>query len=182
MPSPTERTLKQLKQWGYMPAVVERWNPWAKIRQDLFGFADIVAIHPEIEGVLAVQCTTDANLGERMKKVQDNATARIWRKSKNAIWIVGWAKRGARGKAKHWRMRGYAVAEWYGAIMLVSSITEDGKLDSKLVLSPARSPRRPSPDPTTSVSRPSSPDDPVSPGIPASRSRRFRTNAGPVSA
>ena len=44
--SPTARTLKKLKDSGDYPlvAIVERWNNWAKIRQDLFGIIDLLAI------------------------------------------------------------------------------------------------------------------------------------------
>ena len=44
--SPTQRTLKRLRDSGDYPLVtiVERWNAFAKIRQDLFGIIDLLAI------------------------------------------------------------------------------------------------------------------------------------------
>ena len=44
--SPTQRTLKRLREKEEYPLVtiVERWNAFAKIRQDLFGIIDILAI------------------------------------------------------------------------------------------------------------------------------------------
>ena len=42
---PTQRTLARLRQEGALEvAIVEHWNPHARIRQDLFGFIDILAI------------------------------------------------------------------------------------------------------------------------------------------
>jgi len=35
--SPTQRTLKKLRDEVYLAQVVEKWNAFAKIRQDLFG-------------------------------------------------------------------------------------------------------------------------------------------------
>jgi hypothetical protein len=35
--SPTQRSLAHLRRLGYQARVVERWNPFARVRQDLFG-------------------------------------------------------------------------------------------------------------------------------------------------
>ena len=53
--TPTQRSLKYLREQGYTVAIVERWNAFAKIRQDLFGFIDLLAIKPG--ETLAVQTT-----------------------------------------------------------------------------------------------------------------------------
>jgi hypothetical protein len=42
--TPTQRSMAYLKKEGYRVAVVERWNPHARIRQDLFGVIDLLAI------------------------------------------------------------------------------------------------------------------------------------------
>jgi hypothetical protein len=44
--SPTARTLPRLRREGRTACVVERFNPHAKIRQDLFGFIGVRAIGP----------------------------------------------------------------------------------------------------------------------------------------
>ncbi|MHB1530468.1 MAG: hypothetical protein ACYCXT_13820 [Acidiferrobacteraceae bacterium] len=55
--SPTQRTLRHLRKAGYpLVQVVEKWNPHAGVRQDLFGIIDVLAVGPG--GVLAVQCTS----------------------------------------------------------------------------------------------------------------------------
>jgi hypothetical protein len=35
--TPTQRSLAYLRAEGWQVAIVERWNPHARIRQDLFG-------------------------------------------------------------------------------------------------------------------------------------------------
>jgi len=50
MSSPTQRTLKVLRDKGYKAGVVERWLRYAGSfgkRQDLFGIIDIIAISPD---------------------------------------------------------------------------------------------------------------------------------------
>jgi hypothetical protein len=44
MSSPTQRSLRHMRDLGYLVAVVEHWNPHARIRQDLFGWIDLLAI------------------------------------------------------------------------------------------------------------------------------------------
>lgn len=61
--SPTQRSLAHLKALGYHAKVVEKWNPFAKIRQDLFG-ADVLALKPG-EPVLVVQATPGSNHAAR---------------------------------------------------------------------------------------------------------------------
>ena len=65
--TPTQRTLKYLREIGYHAEVVERWNPHARIRQDLFGFGDIIAIRWGESGPLLVQCTGGANMSKRVE-------------------------------------------------------------------------------------------------------------------
>ena len=40
----TAHSLAQLKRLGYSARVVERWNPFAKVRRDLFGIGDVLAM------------------------------------------------------------------------------------------------------------------------------------------
>ena len=96
--SPTQRSLKHLKEQGYTVAITEKWNPHARIRQDLFGFVDLLAIR---EGMtLAIQTTSSNNYADRKKKVQDHENlpkvlsagwqVRIhgWRKNAKGKWVV----------------------------------------------------------------------------------------------
>lgn len=103
--SPTERSLAHLRKQGMRVQVVERWIPQARRRVDLFGFIDIVALDGLI-GVLGIQTTTTGNMPHRMEKLRTeaNVAMRDWLRGGNRLVIHGWAKRGARGKAKRWTL------------------------------------------------------------------------------
>lgn len=104
MTSPTARSTMQLKKDGYIPAIVEHWNRFAGIRQDLYGFIDIVAMHPAHKGLLGIQTTSTANMSARVKKIINEPRARVWLTSGNSILVWGWSKKGERGKVKHWTL------------------------------------------------------------------------------
>ena len=93
MSSPTQRTLKKLRDEGYLAEVVERWNSWAKVRQDLFGFVDIVAVKGG--RVLAVQATSYSNMGARVKKIMASPHFEAVRAAM-AVEVWGWRKRDRR--------------------------------------------------------------------------------------
>src|ERR1700751_4932922 len=58
--SPTQRSKAYLENAGYLVAITERWNPHAKVRQDMFGFIDMLAVK---EGeILGVQTTSRSNM------------------------------------------------------------------------------------------------------------------------
>lgn len=75
--SPTSRSKHLLRELGYYEDTVERWIPGANIRKDLFGFADILGIHPEY-GAIAVQATTRDNASKRCKKASQLDTLACW--------------------------------------------------------------------------------------------------------
>jgi hypothetical protein len=102
--SPTQRSLKHLRSLGYTVAVTEHWNPFAKIRKDLFNFADLIAINSN--ETLAVQTTSNANVAARVDKIQGLQAAQLWLESPSRRIVVhGWSKRGERGKRKTWQVR-----------------------------------------------------------------------------
>lgn len=99
MTSPTQRSLAYLRNAGYTVAVVERWNPHARIRQDLFGFVDLLAIR---EGeTLAVQACSRGDVSKRMAKIADAEHVGAVRAAGWSIHVHGWA-RDARGR---WALR-----------------------------------------------------------------------------
>lgn len=103
--SPTQRTLAFLRAAGYQCAITEHWNPFAKIRQDLFGFIDVLGMHPRQQGLLGVQATTGAHHAERKAKILALPSARLWVETGNRIWVLTWTCKGARGKVKKWEPR-----------------------------------------------------------------------------
>ena len=97
--TPTQLTLRHLRDKGWpLVAVVERWNPHARIRQDLFGFVDVLAIGPH--GTLAVQTTSAKNVSARVNKIESDELAPAVAAARQAGWTIhvhGWAK-----KANRW--------------------------------------------------------------------------------
>lgn len=96
--SPTQRSLKNLRNQGYTVAITVKWNPHARIRQDLFGFVDLLAIR---DGeTLAIQTTSAGNLSARRSKVVAHENLPIilsagwqviihgWRKNSKGKWVL----------------------------------------------------------------------------------------------
>lgn len=88
--TPTQRSMAHLKAQGYRVAVVERWNPHVRIRQDLFGCIDLLAIK---EGeTLAVQTTSGSNVAARVKKIAEAEAIGDIRAAGWAFHVHGWRK------------------------------------------------------------------------------------------
>ena len=87
--TPTQRSLEYLREQGYLCAIVEKWNPHARIRQDLWGWCDILAIRKN--EVLAVQVTA-SGVSDRIKKPVREAGIRIevhgWRKNSAGKYVM----------------------------------------------------------------------------------------------
>lgn len=105
--SPNARSLAHLKELGYRARVVEKWNPWAKIRQDLLG-VDLLALKAG-EPVLVVQATTGSHHAHRREKLETEGYATLWKSAGASIEIWSWSKTGPRGKRKRWQLRREAL-------------------------------------------------------------------------
>ena len=117
--SPTQRTLAALRHEGRVCAIVEKFNPFGGpispktgkrtgIRQDLFGFIDIIVLDPT-RGIGGIQ-STGQGFSERLNKLLNSeATENVleWLKAGGFIELWGWRKiklaRG--GKATRWMPR-----------------------------------------------------------------------------
>jgi len=90
--SPTQRTLEHMRELGYLCQVVEKWNPHAMIRQDLFGFIDVLCIK---EGnIIGVQACSGGDVSTRIAKIVEHDN---WPTVCRAIRVVvhGWRKNAA---------------------------------------------------------------------------------------
>ena len=96
--SPTQLSLKKLRADGYLVAITERWNAFAKIRQDMWGFCDLLAIKEN--EILAVQTTSASNMSARAHKIADSEHVGMVRKSGMKIHIHGWIKTGRKWECK----------------------------------------------------------------------------------
>ena len=99
MTSPTQKTLAKLRKEGYLCAVVEKFNPFVKVRQDLFSFIDILALKPG-QKTLAVQTTTDNHVAERVAKIKVSKNYAMVKLSGWKVQVHGWKKKGNR-----WELR-----------------------------------------------------------------------------
>lgn len=91
MSSPTQRALKYLRDdLKYLAQVVERWNQWAHVRQDLFGFIDIVACGDG--AIWGIQCTSGTNHAARRTKIMSEDKALRWLHAGGKIMIVSFRK------------------------------------------------------------------------------------------
>jgi hypothetical protein len=109
--SPTQRTLRELRQQGRVAGIVERWNQHVGphgIRQDLFGFIDLIALCPE-RGIVGVQCCAGSGHAAHRKKITEECRdiAAEWCRCGGVIELWSWSKvklkRG--GVAMRWKPR-----------------------------------------------------------------------------
>jgi len=105
--SPTQRSLKLLRDRGFLPWVAEYYHAFSRRRVDLYGIIDIVAIKKEERGVLGVQTTVASAVSARIKKISASPAARIWVMAGNRIVIHGWRK--PTKTRKKWTLR---EVEW----------------------------------------------------------------------
>lgn len=89
--SPTQRALAHCKAQGWAAAIVERWNQYAKIRQDLFGFADLVVLRPQ--AIVAVQVTSGSNHAARRTKILAEPRAKMWHDCGGVVEVWSYTKR-----------------------------------------------------------------------------------------
>jgi hypothetical protein len=106
--SPTQRSLKLLREAGFCVDICERRIPVINIRKDLFGFIDILAMSPHT-GFLAVQVTSGSNASSRVTKILNTSSAGIWLASGGKIVVHAWRQVGERGKRKTWQCRSISV-------------------------------------------------------------------------
>ena len=105
--SPTQRSLKHLRELGYTVAITEKWNAHARIRQDMFGFVDLLAIRDGV--TIAIQTTSSSNLSARRLKINAHEN---FPKVLSAGWLVmihGWRK----NSKNKWVLREEIVSSSY---------------------------------------------------------------------
>jgi len=108
----TQMTLKAMRERGRYVWKVEFWNQYARrpggelgIRQDCFGFIDLLVIDPT-EGIIAVQSTSGSCHSEHRKKILRNDYALRWAHF-NKIELWSWKNKlgNVSVSAKGWEPR-----------------------------------------------------------------------------
>jgi hypothetical protein len=85
--TPTQRTTQVLRDSDLTYEITEKWNPFAKRKQDLFGFIDIL-----VSDGTAIQATTMDHRTKRLYKIQKLEKATEWLKGGNTIELWSWRK------------------------------------------------------------------------------------------
>ena len=108
--SPTQRTLKYLRDAGYYCDMVERWiqnpkHPAGGFRKDYMGFGDILAFS-EYSTLLVQSC--GQSYAKHLRDLLTNLNVPLWLANPNRkLILIGWRKvkkvRG--GKAMVWKPR-----------------------------------------------------------------------------
>ena len=88
--SPLQRSKKLLEEMGFTVAIVERWNPWAKVRQDLFGILDLLCI--DELGTVGVQVTTLGHKQEHIDKMTAHPNLQRLLKAGWEVRLHSWRK------------------------------------------------------------------------------------------
>lgn len=98
---PGQRTMEAMRAAGYDVGVVERWNQYAMIRQDLFNFIDLIAMGRG--GIIAVQATSMANRSARVAKILAEPKARHWLSCGGRVQVWAWRKLSKKIGNKTWQ-------------------------------------------------------------------------------
>jgi len=88
--SPLARSKAILEGDGWYVEKVEHWNAFARKRQDLFGFLDLLCL--KSGQVMGVQVTTRNHLSDRYKKILLSPLLSMVLDSGIVIYIHGWGK------------------------------------------------------------------------------------------
>lgn len=90
MPSPMQRSLKKLREEGWVCHIVEKWNQFSKRRVDAFGFGDVLAMRP---GEIAlVQTTSGSHVADHLAKIRALPTFKQWHDAGGITIVHGWRK------------------------------------------------------------------------------------------
>lgn len=105
--TPLARSLEYLRNNGLYAESVERWDPYAKVKHDLFGMFDIIAYGSPPCGIVGIQSTVTEKINNRIEKIKsEEYRTRLvaWLKAGGRVFIHGWSKMGPRGKRKVWEL------------------------------------------------------------------------------
>ena len=106
-----QRTKAWLVEQGFETWKTETFNMYSGHREDMFGFVDILGIHPD-HGTVGVQaCGQDWAPHVEKLTVEKKDIVTRWLLARGSVWLVGWrklkavTKDGKKGKAERWAPR-----------------------------------------------------------------------------
>jgi hypothetical protein len=89
--------MRELHKRGMIAVVVEQWNSSRQLRQELFGFVDVLGIGAH--GTLAIQATIDSSLMAKVSKIADSEYIGAVCDAGWSVEVWGWKKIN-----KRWRL------------------------------------------------------------------------------
>lgn len=104
MTSPTQRSLAALRADGWLCQIVEHWSSFARIRQDLFGFIDVLCVKPG-HPPLGVQTTSGSHVAGRTEKIHASPHFPVLKDAGWRIVVHGWMKPSPKKRRPRWECR-----------------------------------------------------------------------------
>lgn len=103
----SSRSLKLLRDAGYIAEVVEKNIPHTFIKKDFIGCIDIIAFHEGKQETIGVQVTTDTGgqMSKHFQKIMAEPRILKWLRAGNKMVIHAWAKKGKAGTRKLFTLR-----------------------------------------------------------------------------
>jgi len=98
------RSLKLLRDDGWIAQVVEQTIPRVFIKRDYIGCIDIIAFHPDRHITMGVQVTTAAHMSDHVKKILAEPRVEKWIQCGNKMVVHAWSKKGKKDSRKLWTM------------------------------------------------------------------------------
>lgn len=104
--SSNERSLIHTRKLGWPAAIVESpWNPHSRVRQDLFGFLDLLALTGN--GLMGIQACRGNDAAKHRRKIEAEPNVRHWLTENLLLELWAWSKRKVKrgGKQMTWSLR-----------------------------------------------------------------------------
>lgn len=95
----TVKSRQKLRDEGFsLVETVERWNSFARVKNDLFGIIDVLAVSNGV--TVAVQVTSRDNMSSRRKKISESPAFEELVEAGWRLELHGWYKEKNRWKVK----------------------------------------------------------------------------------
>ena len=110
-----QRSLKLIKEYEWQYWITEKWNQYARRREDLFNFCDILCL--DGHRTIAIQAT-GSDIASHRAKLLENQFVIPWLNAGNELQMWSWRKlKKVRGKkATYWNCKVTDVLQVYEAI------------------------------------------------------------------
>lgn len=101
----TVLSLKEARSRGWIVEKTEHWNSFAKVKNDLFGFIDLLCLDPINNKCIGIQTTSVSNMSARRNKIKESPIYPILKDCGIKIQLWGWEKKATNGKRQTWTVK-----------------------------------------------------------------------------